>query len=89
MRDASLRSRDLIAKAARMYFLDGRSQDDIARVLGTSRSNVSRMLGAARDLGIVEIRIQDERGRNGDLEAEVRGKPHEIACRAHQARKHY
>jgi DNA-binding transcriptional regulator LsrR (DeoR family) len=68
VRDASLRSRDLIAKAARMYFLDGRSQDDIARVLGTSRSNVSRMLGAARDLGIVEIRIQDEHGRDTDLE---------------------
>ena len=51
-----------------MYFLDGRSQDDIARVLGTSRSNVSRMLGAARTLGIVEIRIQDEHGRDADLE---------------------
>jgi DNA-binding transcriptional regulator LsrR (DeoR family) len=51
-----------------MYFLDGRSQDDIARVLETSRSNVSRMLSAARTLGIVEIRIQDERGRDTDLE---------------------
>lgn len=51
-----------------MYFLDGRSQDDIARVLGTSRSNVSRMLSAARKLGIVEIRIQDEAGRDTDLE---------------------
>jgi len=51
-----------------MYFLDSRSQDDIARVLGTSRSNVSRMLGIARTLGIVEIRIQDQLGRDGDLE---------------------
>ena len=51
-----------------MYFLDSRSQDDIARVLGTSRSNVSRMLGIARTLGIVEIRIQDQLGRNADLE---------------------
>jgi DNA-binding transcriptional regulator LsrR (DeoR family) len=51
-----------------MYFLDGRSQDDIARVLGTSRSNVSRMLSTARTLGVVEIRIQDERGRDVDLE---------------------
>ena len=51
-----------------MYFLDGRSQDDIARVLGTSRSNVSRMLRTARTLGIVEIRIQDECGRDTDLE---------------------
>src|SRR4051812_22837849 len=51
-----------------MYFLDSRSQDDIARVLGTSRSNVSRLLSSARATGIVEIRIQDERGRDGDLE---------------------
>jgi len=51
-----------------MYFLDGRPQDDIARVLGTSRSNVSRMLRTARTLGIVEIRIQDEHDRDADLE---------------------
>ena len=68
MRDNSPRSRELLVKAARMYFLDGRPQDDIARVLETSRSNVSRMLGAARMLGIVEIRIQDEQGRDADLE---------------------
>ena len=68
MRDTSPRSRELLVKAARMYFLDGRSQDDIARVLGTSRSNVSRMLGMARTLGVVEIRIQDEHGRDADLE---------------------
>jgi DNA-binding transcriptional regulator LsrR (DeoR family) len=51
-----------------MYFLDGRPQDDIARVLGTSRSNISRLLASARALGIVEIRIQDEHGRDADLE---------------------
>jgi DNA-binding transcriptional regulator LsrR (DeoR family) len=66
--DTSPRFRELLAKAARMYFLDGRSQDDIARVLGTSRSNVSRMLSTARTLGIVKIRIQDEHGRDTDLE---------------------
>lgn len=68
MRDAHPRSRDLVAEAARMYFLDGRSQTDIARALGTSRSNISRMLRTAPDLGIVEIRIQDEHGRDTDLE---------------------
>jgi DNA-binding transcriptional regulator LsrR (DeoR family) len=68
VRDNSPRSRELLVKAARMYYLDGRSQDDIARVLETSRSNVSRMLGTARTLGIVEIRIQDELGRDADLE---------------------
>jgi DNA-binding transcriptional regulator LsrR (DeoR family) len=66
--DVDTGPRENLVKAARMYFLDGRTQDDIARVLGTSRSNVCRMLGAARSLGIVEIRIQDEQGRDGDLE---------------------
>src|SRR3954451_279646 len=61
-------SREQVVKAARMHFLDGRTQDDIARVLETSRSNVSRMLTAARSLGIVEIRIQDGLGRDVDLE---------------------
>ena len=46
------RDRMYLIKAARMYFLDGRSQDDIARVLGTSRSDVARTLTAARAQGI-------------------------------------
>src|SRR5919107_6406764 len=61
-----------LAKAARMYFLDGRSQDDIARVLGTSRSNVSRMLSAARAQGIVEIRVHDQTARSVELEQALR-----------------
>lgn len=51
-----------------MYFLDGRSQDDVARALGTSRSNVSRMLTAARAQAIVEIRVHDQTTRAAELE---------------------
>ena len=58
----------LLAKAARLYFVDDRSQDDVAAILGTTRSNVSRMLKQARDLGIVEIRILDPAGRDLELE---------------------
>jgi len=66
------RDRVALIKAARMYFLDGRSQDDIARVLGTSRSNVSRMLSAARAQGIVEIRVHDQTARAAELEQGLR-----------------
>jgi DNA-binding transcriptional regulator LsrR (DeoR family) len=66
--DAAPSAYELLVKAARMYFLDGRSQEDIARVLGTGRSSVSRMLARARTLGIVEVRIQDGLGRDADLE---------------------
>ncbi|CDO05648.1 sugar-binding transcriptional regulator [Mycolicibacterium cosmeticum] len=66
------RVREDLVKAARMYFLDGASQQEIASVLGTSRSNVSRMLAAAREQGIVEIRIIDGTERRDTLEAELK-----------------
>lgn len=67
------RSQDVLIRAARMYYLDGRSQGEIAKALGVSRSSVSRMLLSARERGIVEIRIHQDRSltRNADLEAEL------------------
>jgi DNA-binding transcriptional regulator LsrR (DeoR family) len=62
------RDPSLLARAARLYFVEDRSQDDVAAVLGTTRSNVSRMLKQARDLGIVEIRIVDPARRDHELE---------------------
>jgi DNA-binding transcriptional regulator LsrR (DeoR family) len=66
-----IRNPELLAKAARLYFLEDRSQDDVAAVLGTTRSNVSRMLKQARDLGIVQIRIVDPAMRDHELEQAV------------------
>ena len=66
------RDRASLIKAARMYFLDGRSQDEVAKALGTSRSNVSRMLTAARAQGIVEIRVHDQTSREKELENALR-----------------
>ncbi len=54
--------------AARLYYLEGHSQQEIAGTLGTSRSNVSRMLTEAQRQGIVEIRVHDPAGRARDLE---------------------
>src|SRR3954466_8443250 len=62
------RDRISLIKAARMYLLDGRSQGGMAGGLGTSRSNVSRMLTAARAQGIVEIRVHGQTARAGELE---------------------
>jgi DNA-binding transcriptional regulator LsrR (DeoR family) len=67
-----IRDPELLAKAARLYFLEDRSQDDVAAVLGTTRSNVSRMLKQARDLGIVQIRIVDPARRDHELEQALR-----------------
>ena len=57
-----------LVEAARLYYVDGRSQQEVARELGTSRPNVSRMLAAAVAQGIVEIRINDPAGRDRELE---------------------
>ena len=51
------RETELILQAARLYYEDELSQDQVASKLNTSRSNVSRMLTAARRLGYVEIRV--------------------------------
>jgi DNA-binding transcriptional regulator LsrR (DeoR family) len=69
-----IRDPELLAKAARLYFLEDRSQDDVAAVLGTTRSNVSRMLKQARDLGIVQIRIVDPAKRDHELEQALRSR---------------
>ena len=66
------RERELLVRAARLYFEDGKSQHDVATELGTSRSNVSRMLAAAREQGIVEIRINDPLGRDANLEQQLK-----------------
>ncbi|HKS44555.1 MAG TPA: sugar-binding transcriptional regulator [Amycolatopsis sp.] len=62
------RERQLLVKAARLYYEEGRSQHEIAGALGVSRSSVSRMLTAARERGIVQIRINDPTGRDLELE---------------------
>jgi DNA-binding transcriptional regulator LsrR (DeoR family) len=51
------RDSELILRVARMYYEKNQSQDQVARVLGTSRSNVSRMLSDAKRLGYVQIKI--------------------------------
>jgi DNA-binding transcriptional regulator LsrR (DeoR family) len=61
----------VLLAAARLYYVEGRSQAEIAKELGTSRSNVSRMLTEAQRQGIVEIRIVDPSGRVPELEVEL------------------
>jgi DNA-binding transcriptional regulator LsrR (DeoR family) len=64
----SRRSHEQLAEAARLYYIDGLSQDEVAHRLGTSRPNVSRILQAARDTGVVTFRIEYPLARQQDLE---------------------
>ncbi len=47
-----------LARAARLYYEQNLTQAEIAERMGISRSQVSRWLAEARELGIVEIRIR-------------------------------
>lgn len=48
---------NLLADVAEMYYLEGKDQSQIAKIVGVTRSMISRMLSEARSRGIVEIRI--------------------------------
>lgn len=66
------RDLDDLLRVARLYYVDRLSQQQIATALGTSRSNVSRMLTAASGAGLVEIRVIDPAGRDSELEHRLR-----------------
>jgi len=67
----SISRRGRLAEAAERYYIEGWSQDRIAHHLGTSRSNVSRLLDAARREGVIRFVIDHPLRRHGSLEQEL------------------
>ncbi len=61
----------LMTSVARMYYLDGMGQSEIATIYGVSRSTVSRLLTNARERGIVRISVDAYDPRDRDLEKQV------------------
>lgn len=59
----------LLADVAEMYYLEEKNQAEIARLIGVTRSMVSRLLTEARQKGIIEISIHRLLQANHDLEA--------------------
>lgn len=55
----SARETEVLIKAARLYYEEGRTQSEVAAELEVSRSNVSRILTQARQQNLVEIIIHD------------------------------
>jgi DNA-binding transcriptional regulator LsrR (DeoR family) len=66
------RELEALVAAARLYYLENLSQAEVAQRLGTSRSNISRMLASAVEQGVVEIRVNDPAGRDRELEEALR-----------------
>ena len=57
-----------LAQAAYWYYVQDLGQEEVARRLGTSRSNASRLLRAAREQGVVRFEIAYPIGRDLALE---------------------
>lgn len=57
--------------AARLYYIDGLSQGQVAKMVGASQAKVSRMLALARDQGIVRIFVPEFSPRDESLEQEL------------------
>jgi deoxyribonucleoside regulator len=59
-REPDAARRDLLVEVAKLYWEQDLSQQEIARKLGVARSSVSGLLKLCRDVGIVEIRVNDD-----------------------------
>jgi DNA-binding transcriptional regulator LsrR (DeoR family) len=62
---------DMLADIAAMYYLQEKTQNDIARAMGLSRVKVYRLLKEARAAGVVEITIHRSHRRHKQLEREL------------------
>lgn len=58
-RGKKLLTRSMMHMAARLHYLDGHSQIEVARRMEVSTATVSRLLGLAREEGIVHIHVTD------------------------------
>ena len=65
---------NLLARIARLYYVEDMNQQAIADRLGISRTKVSRSITKAKKDKIVEIKINSQRERFDELEAELEKK---------------
>lgn len=63
---------DQLRLAARLYYLDGLGQAEVARFVKVSQAKVSRLLAAARERGIVKISVAEYEPRDALLEKKLR-----------------
>lgn len=61
----------LLAEIARRYYIEGETQDGIARALDLSRMKVNRMIREAQEAGLVEIRVRFHSSQTRELERDL------------------
>ncbi len=65
---------DRLRLAARLYYIDGLGQNEVAKFAKVSQAKVSRLLALARERGIVRITVADYEPRHTELEAQIRAR---------------
>lgn len=69
-------SDDRLRLVARLYYLDGLGQTEVARFARVSQAKVSRLLALAKERGIVRITVADYEPRRRELEDQLRARLH-------------
>lgn len=67
-------SDDQLRLVARLYYLDGLGQSEVARFAKVSQAKVSRLLALARERGIVRITVADYEPQRRELEDQLRSR---------------
>ncbi|MDR0353195.1 MAG: hypothetical protein LBI02_07550 [Opitutaceae bacterium] len=65
-------SDDQLHLSARLYYVEGMGQNEVAKFVKVSQAKVSRLLALARERGIVRITVADYEPRARELEARLR-----------------
>lgn len=63
---------ELLARIAHRYYVDGRTQEEVAREFGLSRPKVQRLLERARWAGVVDIHVETPPWLHLDVEQDLR-----------------
>jgi deoxyribonucleoside regulator len=67
-------SDDRLRLVARLYYLDGLGQSEVAKFAKVSQAKVSRLLALAKERGIVRISVADYEPRRRELEDRLRAR---------------
>lgn len=67
-------SDDQLRLAARLYYVDGLSQMEVAEFVKVSQAKISRLLALARERGIVRISVAEYEPRDRELETDLQRK---------------
>ncbi len=62
---------ELLLLVSRLYYVDGLSQGDVAKMSNVSQAKISRLLAKAREKGIVRITVAEYEPRDLRLQAEL------------------